>query len=215
MLKRIILFPVFLFTLPVFICFAFLSFHPGNASVNHKMPSTSFNQIKLINGDLVFRRGVSFESQIVLLADRQSEYSHVGMIYNIGDKPFVIHSVPLETGTENEFIKLESLEKFLSTQKAERFALYRYDNEFNNVSQKASTFAYDCYLQNYSFDDDYDLKSDSKLYCTELIWKAYKYAGVDLVEKRFKTLNFIVITKKIIMPSSLIESKLLKNIYSN
>ena len=173
------------------------------------------DQLELQNGDLVFRRGRSIESQIVLLSDGNSDYSHAGIIYIKNKKPFIIHSVPGEINEENELIKMESVNEFLSKEKATRFAVFRLENRLNSVTQEASDFAYECYLKKISFDNHYDLESNTKLYCTELIWKAYKTAGIDLVKNRLRNINFIVINKNMIMPSSIIESKYLKQIYSN
>jgi len=173
------------------------------------------HQSELQNGDLIFRKGRSLESQIVLLTDGETEYSHVGLIYNHKGKPFVIHAVPIESGEKDEFIKMQSLEDFLSNENAAKFAVYRVNESSHKTCLKASTFAYNCFQKKYSFDDQYDLKTDTKLYCTELIWKAYKNTGIDLVEDRLCNLNFIVTSKKLIVPSSIIKSKLLKKIYSN
>ena len=152
---------------------------------------------------------------MVLLTDGETEYSHVGLIYLHKGKPYVIHAVPIESGEKDEFIKMQSLEDFLSNENAAKFAVYRVADSLHNTSLVASKFVYKCFLKKYSFDDDYDLKTDNKLYCTELIWKAYKHAGIDLVKGRLCNLNFILVSKKIIVPSSIIKSKLLKKIYSN
>jgi uncharacterized protein YycO len=186
------------------------------SNFSHGSPEFIFtNQIELQNGDLIFRRGRSIESQIVLLTDRNSKYSHVGIIYLKDKKPFVVHSVPSENGTEYELIKMERVEKFLSEDKAAQFAVFRLEDSLMNTTRVASEFAYNYYLNKFRFDNQYDLNSDTKLYCTELIWKAYKNAGVDLVQNRLHDINFIVINKKMIMPSSIIKSRLLQKVYSN
>lgn len=173
------------------------------------------DSLEVQNGDLIFRRGRSIESQIVLLSDGNSDYSHVGIIYIKNKEPFVIHSVPAKNGEESELIKMEGVEEFLSKDKATRFAVFRLADSLINIAARASEFAYDCYLKKYYFDNQYDLLSDKKLYCTELIWKAYKNAGVDIVQNRLHDINFFVINRKIIMPSSIIESKYLKVVHSN
>jgi hypothetical protein len=172
------------------------------------------DDLELQKGDLIFRRGRSIESQIVLLSDGNSDYSHVGIIYIKNKKPFVIHSVPAENGEEYELIKMESVGAFLSKDKATRFAVFRLEDTLMNITATASDFAYNCYLRKYCFDNQYDLLSDKKLYCTELIWKAYKNAGLDIVQNRLHDINLIFINKKMIMPSSLIESKFLKRVHS-
>lgn len=194
--------------------------------VYHKLPIKSISHekdrkiilpddLQLQNGDLIFRRGRSIESQIVLLSDGNSEYSHVGIIYIKNKKPFVIHSVPRENSEEYELIKMESVEVFLSKDKATRFAVFRLEDTLMSISAMASDFAYNCYLRKYCFDNQYDLLTDKKLYCTELIWKAYKNAGLDIVQNRLRDINVIIINKKIIMPSSIIENKYLKLLHSN
>lgn len=137
------------------------------------------------------------------------------MIYKINGKLFVIHTVPKEDDTDPGYIKLESIEDFLSEGKATRVGIYRLSKNSQENINIASYYAYNCYLKKYCFDNNYDLLTDAQLYCTELIWKAYKFAGIDLVCNRLKDINIIVTSRTMIMPSSIIESKLLKKIYSN
>ena len=187
--------------------------NPSNKKQNSSLiPS---NQLDLQNGDLIFRKGRSIESQIVLLSDGNSDYSHVGIIYLKDGNPLVIHSVPAENGEEHEFIKLESVEDFLKKDKAVQFAVFRLEDSLINSTKAASEFAYNCYLNKFRFDNQYDLNSDTKLYCTELIWKAYQQIGIDLVQNRLHDINFIVLNKRMIMPSSILESKYLKLVHSN
>ena len=214
-IRKFLFIPALIIVIFILVSYSFLPFNNASRGNDFKKSLANLQEMKIKNGDLIFRRGISLESQIVLLSDRESEYSHVGIIYLINDKPYVIHSVPAEDKTENDNVRLEKLEKFLSEDRASKFALYRLKDELNNKPGYAASFAYDCYLHNYSFDNDFDLVSNSKLYCTELVWKAFKSVGVDLVENRYKSMNFIMINKKMIMPSSLIQSKQLKNIYFN
>ena len=191
-----------------------IKLHSNNSLLTQKSISAISN-LNLQNGDLIFRRGTSIESQIVLLTDQDSNYSHVGMIYIINGELFVIHTVPRENDSDPGYIKLELIDEFLSEGKAARVAIYRLIKNSSEKIKNASSYAYNCYIKNYCFDNNYDLVSDKHLYCTELIWKAYKLAGIDLVCNRLKNINIIVTSRTMIMPSSIIESNLLKNIYSN
>ncbi len=47
------------------------------------------------------------------------------MIYKINDELFVIHTVPKENDADPGYIKLESIEDFLSEGKAARVGVYR------------------------------------------------------------------------------------------
>ncbi len=137
------------------------------------------------------------------------------MIYKLDSNLFVIHTVPKENDADPGYIKFEPVEEFLSGGKAARVGIYRLIQNSQDKINIASSYAYKCYIKKYCFDNNYDLMSDKQLYCTELIWKAYKLAGIDLVCNRLKNINIIVTSRNMIMPSSIIESKLLKKIYSN
>ena len=198
----------------VFASYSFINSHSNNSN-QIQNSILALSKLNLQSGDLIFRRGTSIESQIVLLTDQNSEYSHVGMIYKINGKLFVIHTVPKEDDADPGYIKLESIDEFLSEGKAARVAVYRLVQNFPDKLNIAGSYAYNCYFNKYCFDSNYNLTTDTELYCTELIWKAYKCAGIDLVNNRLKNINVIVANKIMIMPSSIIESKLLKKIYSN
>ena len=215
MLVRSLVVPVILLTIiVVFTSYSFIKLRSSNSNQIQNSVLV-LSKLNLQNGDLIFRRGTSIESQIVLLTDQDSEYSHVGMIYKINDKLFVLHTVPKENDDDPGYIKLEPINDFLSEGKAARVAVYRLIQSSLEKINIASSYAYNCYIKKYCFDNDYDLVTDAQLYCTELIWKAYKHAGIDLVCNRLKNINVIVTSRTIIMPSSIIESKLLKKIYSN
>jgi uncharacterized protein YycO len=195
--------------------YSILSIHSNPSNKKQNSSLILSNQLDLQNGDLIFRKGRSIESQIVLLSDDNSDYSHVGIIYLKDGKPLVIHSVPAENGEEHEFIKLEGVEDFLKKDKAVQFAVFRLEDSLIHSTKAACDFAYNCYLNKFRFDNQYDLNSDTKLYCTELIWKAYQQIGIDLVQNRLHDINFIVINKRMIMPGSILESKYLKLVHSN
>jgi len=214
LLRSLLISGLLLTILLVFTSYSFIKLHSGNPIQKNNLNS-EVSKLNLQSGDLIFRRGTSIESQIVLLTDQDCDYSHVGMIYKINKELFVIHTVPKENDSDPGYIKFESIEEFLSEGKASRVGIYRLTKNSLDKINIASSYAYKCYVKKYCFDNNYDLVSDKKLYCTELIWKAYKLAGIDLLCNRLKNINIIVTRRTMIMPSSIIESKLLKKIYSN
>ena len=214
LLRSLLISGLLLTIIIVFASYSFIKSHSNN-SIQKQNSSLEISKLNLQSGDLIFRRGTSIESQIVLLTDKESEFSHVGMIYKTNGEVFVIHTVPKENDSDPGFIKFESVEEFLSDGKAARIGVYRLTQSSPDRIKIASNFAYKCYIKKYCFDNNYDLVSDKQLYCTELIWKAYKRAGVDLVCSRLRNINFIITNKIMIMPSSIIESKLLEKVYSN
>jgi len=170
--------------------------------------------VKFRPGDLIFRRGKSFASQAVLLTDQNSCYSHVGIICLVKGRPFVIHSVPYEQGNGNGEMKCEKLESFLCFEKASRAAVYRVHGMSDTGLTKAVQWAKKAFDVRVKFDEEYNLLSDDKLYCTELIWKSFRAAGIDLVKGQFDDLNIPLKGGNYILPGRLILNPVLVKIHS-
>jgi len=172
------------------------------------------DSLTLNNGDLILRRGRSIESYAVYLADRNRDYSHIGIVVFEHEKPFVVHAVPGESGHSPEKVIKESLLSFLSPEKASHFAVYRSfftPEELKKVAGKALGFFY----QEIEFDNDYDLNSDHKLYCTELVLKAYRQLHLDTRQFKPDEINFLFGRKRILFPGIFIRSPDFFKVYAN
>jgi hypothetical protein len=185
-----------------------------NHALYDKQLCWMMNHVKFKTGDLIFRRGKSFASQAVLITDQNSRYSHVGLVCLVKGKPFVIHSVPYENGNGKDEVKCEKLESFLSFEKASRAGVYRVSGISNSGLEKVVHWAKNAFDARVKFDEDYNLQSDDKLYCTELIWKSYRAAGIDLVKGHFDDLNIPLKGGNYILPGRLILNPILKKIQS-
>ncbi|MBZ0201246.1 MAG: hypothetical protein K8H86_15340 [Ignavibacteriaceae bacterium] len=184
-------------------------------TVNPKRVTLLELNSKLVkSGDIIFRKGRGFVSQMVLLADSRSPYSHSGIIIKKKSDVFVLHAVPDESEDGIDWIKLESLSNFLSSEKAESAVVYRLKDDTTCISIKAARKAEEYLKENILFDASLDLKTEDKLYCTELVWKAYKNAGIDLIDGNFDHLNAPLGSGDYIFPSSLLGSKHLTKITS-
>jgi len=180
----------------------------------NKERTKNLSEIRLQDGDLVFRQGRSMESYFVLAADRSATYSHVGIVYKMDNENFVIHAVPGESRSGLDYVKCEKLPDFLEVKKARQVAVYRLNTEqAKTTAAKASKKGHSYFEKNLLFDDRYDLRSDTKLYCTELVWKAFLAAGIDLTEGSLSIVNVPLIKKEIILPGIFINSTLLTKIY--
>lgn len=160
---------------------------------------------ELQNGDLIFRKGRSIESFTVYLADEEKAFSHVGMVYLLNGKPQIIHAVPGESGNRPEWIKMENPEHFLAPEKASAFAIYRSkysSGELSEVAYQAFLF----YKKKYLFDNNYSLETDDKLYCTELVLKAFRNAGLPLSGIEQSRLHFLLGEHDLVMPGTLIRN---------
>lgn len=183
-------------------------------SPNIHIGSYSINENILKDGDVIFRRGTSFVSNMVLLADNSSPYSHTGIIRIINDSIYVIHAVPAETLTENDEVKIEPLNCFLFRDRATKIAVYRLMNDDTLTAASAANNALYYARINTPFDPDFNLADDSKLYCTELVWKCYLNAGINLTENIVEEIKIPLKQGPIILPGTLLKSKNLKHIYS-
>lgn len=170
--------------------------------------------VQFEDGDIVFRRGIGMASQAVLLSEKNSMYSHAGLVFIIKHCPYVIHAVPGESGSEAEVMKCEKLTSFLDYHKATRAAIYRCSSNEKHIGAMALKQAKIAFDKRLKFDDAYDLDSDDKLYCTELIWKSYRAAGIDLIKGRFDLINIPLYKGLVILPGSFIHSESLTEIYS-
>jgi len=177
-----------------------LCFRKTDSSGKEKLSSIVFQ-----DGDLVFRRGRSVESFAIYLADRDHDFSHIGMVVMDHAKPFVIHAIPGEPGERTSMVVNEPVQSFLNEKKASHWAVYR--SRFpEKKAHLAASKAKDFYNRRLVFDDNYDLKTDSRLYCSELVLKAYQTIGLDLGHYPERELKFVMGSKKILFPSAFIQS---------
>ncbi len=171
-----------------------------------------FDGLELRSGDVVFRRGRSLVSHSVMTLDRESRFSHVGLLRVSNDRVQVIHALPEGEDGSGGSIQIESLKKFLATRRASAAALYRLRSPSQTIADAAAETAYGYLLAAVPFDDAFDAVDNSSLYCTELVWAAYREAGVDLVGSNFVELRTALRSGSFIYPSSLSESRLLQEL---
>lgn len=128
------------------------------------------------NGDLILREGPSAESHAVKLASG-AQYSHVGiLVRDEGQREWdVVHAVPSEEDPER--VKREPLTVFLRTDRALSACSHRVDCP-DEVAEAAARYA--CSKIGTPFDNDYSLSDTTQLYCTELVWQAYRHQGIDV-----------------------------------
>ena len=170
----------------------------------------------LNDGDLLFVKGTTLRSRIVnFLNTNEKEYSHVGILRIINNTPFIIHSSPNNNFNNNhDVISKQKLNEFFKFNKVTNVTIYRLQSNFINIPTKASLFAESYLNRSVLFDHDFNLDNDNKLYCTELIWCAYKKAGIDLIKNNFDILNTPIVKGRAIFPSTLSNSKYLSEIIS-
>jgi len=163
-------------------CFAFISFYSCEKKhFNWQIPP----DLILNTGDLVFRQGDSFESNVVMGVDKSSIYSHVGLVIWQDSACRVIHAVPNESEkNEKDKVKVESIEEFFATDKALSGGIYRVGLKQEDVALIASKVK-EIMGRRPLFDASMDLQDTNSFYCTELVWHIFRTSlNIDLSQGR-------------------------------
>lgn len=188
----------------------FYYFYPRQKTITYY---TESDNISFNNGDLILRRGKSFISQMVLLNDRDSEYSHIGIIVVKDSIPWVVHAVPGEAPEgEPEYVKMETVKSFLCVEKSADFAVFSPQEKYRDMAEKAAQYARHYYNEKVVFDASFSLKDHNRLYCTELIWRAYLKAGINLAEE-YTSIKSPIFKGDVIFPSDLFMNPIFNQIF--
>lgn len=177
----------------------------SGSTVTTTATRAGINAESLRSGDIIFRRGPSVESQAVMTMDGGSTFSHVGIVSKENGATLVIHVVPGEGGPD--VTKIEPIEDYLRSDRALAASAFRVVTDRASQIETAVQFARDYAQRRVPFDSNFDLTSDDALYCTELVWRAYKKAGIDLVDGHFEASSTSLIRGPILWPSSLVRSQ--------
>jgi hypothetical protein len=130
----------------------------------------------LQDGDLVFRTGTDVLAGLVLSYGKSS-FSHVGIAIHTTDGWAVFHSTPAEPGMTGG-VHAELLEDFASNQVAAQVGFFRIDGLNERTRQKIKEYLLSQLGK--PFDYRFQYSDDSAHYCTELVLKALRNAGIDL-----------------------------------
>ena len=130
---------------------------------------------KYRDGDLIFQHSASSQSTAVQLATN-SYFSHCGIIFYMEGKPYVFEAI--------EPVGVRKLEDWIASGEDQKFTVYRLKDP-NLSSAELTTMK--SYLKT-QLNKHYDLGfnwSDKELYCSELVFKAYKAIGIELCQPKF------------------------------
>lgn len=142
----------------------------SNVWNNHAVDSC----IELLQeGDLVVRRGDDMTSYMLSRMNMEDKrYSHCGLVHIENGYPFVYHSIGGEDNPD-EIIRRDSANFWFSPINNLAFAIYRY-NINDSLKERYMESAQEYYKIKLMFDLDFNLKSDERLYCSEMVYKAIK-----------------------------------------
>lgn len=167
---------------------------------------------RLVNeGDIAFRRGHSAESRAVLHFDSLGMYSHIGIVVLADSVYKIIHCVPGESPDDR--IKMDNIGEFFAEDRAGAGAIARLPNRAGHAFL-AARYAHSKYREVILFDHDYDLDDTTRMYCSELVWKAYLHTGIDITARSRTIVEGVpLMSGTYIMPSDIYANKELNIIY--
>lgn len=177
------------------------------------------------NGDIIFQTSTSGQSKAIQIATG-SKYSHMGIIYKEGKDFFVYEAV--------QPVKLTPLNDWINRGENGHFVVKRIKDSENLLTSETLTKMKQI-GEKYT-GKDYDLYfewSDSRIYCSELVWKIYKEA-LELEIGELEKLGDFNLTDKavkqklkerygdnipkdelVISPSSMFNSNKLETVFKN
>jgi len=131
--------------------------------------------------------------------------------------PFVVHTLPDLGSADTGHAVAISFADFVAPDSASEYAVYRVQPQWRPnalvAAQRAEVYA-DAATP---FDDDFNLDSADRLYCTELVWRSYRDAGLDLAPQDLLTGAGLAPGKRLLVPSDLAGSRFVQliSVYSN
>lgn len=154
-------------------------------------------------GDLIFRRGTESVSEVVMMADsNQTAYSHVGMLVGEPGHWKVVHATPQEVEGRGDAVVVDDLSFFIAPERSLLYTVFHV-NAGRTEREKAVKLA----LQRVG--EPFSIDNGRGLYCTTLVWLAWRDAGVDL-QVQFWDVKLPLLEGQYLLPSGLLSSPLLK-----
>lgn len=118
------------------------------------------------SGDIIFRDGRGVISMIFRNTSLNDQsYSHAGFIHKEGPETYVYHIIGGES--DSSVMRKEKISDFCSRREAYAFGIYRSGLNESKIDSLAGHY----FSQQLRFDDKFDLLTDNKMYCTELVYK--------------------------------------------
>jgi len=146
---------------------------PNNFVDPYKMINEG--QTLLKEGDLVVRLNQDPTSQFIKNFNRlDKKYSHAGIVLFENGYPYIYHIV---NGEENpdEKLRKDSLSRFCNPRKNIAYGIFRYKMDTDEI-KKLKILIHKWYTRGVQFDPVFNLGTNDKMYCSEMIGKALAIA---------------------------------------
>lgn len=133
---------------------------------------------KIQSGDIVLRKGNDELSELFArLNKRNQHYSHCGMAQYTDSGVYVYHIISSSQNIEGKVL-YEPISTFIQPRTNAAWAIVRYDlneNQISDMLQKIRAYAAEAVV----FDKQFDLATNDKMYCSEMLYKALVFAKQD------------------------------------
>ena len=146
-------------------------------------------------GDLILRTGNDFTSESLRqLSEYDKTYSHCGIASIENDSIFVYHALGGEWNP-NEKLRRDPIRLFCNPFENRGFGVFRFqflDKDIYALDSVVRSW----YKKGYTFDMDFDLSTDEKLYCAEFVSKAITTATqhrINFTTTRINSFSFVAV----------------------
>lgn len=196
-------------------CLALAILSPLHGSESHSFA--------LQEGDIVFS-GSALGQGAAISAATGSPITHCGLVFKKDGRWMVLEAVqPVGATTLENFIARADKETFAARRLKTAITTEAYQNASKWAAAQVGL--------------DYDVRfgwEDKKLYCSELVWKFYQQAGIELcelrkfrdydlkqptvkkiIEQRYGSMDKVPMDEKIVAPSDILASSLLMEVPRN
>ena len=178
----------------------------GNASA----AETAIPYDSLRTADLALRLGRSIESEAIASCGGGERYSHAGIIIRSDTAAVVIHIEP--SATADERVRCDAAGDFFRSDRASAGAVMRLRGITDAQRRDIAYYARALAGSEIVFDHDYSLSDSTRMYCTELVERAYAAAGISLSQGRRHKVPLK--REPVIMPSDITHNDSLETIWN-
>ncbi|MFN8394432.1 MAG: hypothetical protein U0176_07145 [Bacteroidia bacterium] len=189
----------------VFYTIRYIDFNPYPKWLNEhqwqQWKAAGLDESTLMDGDLVLRHSKGFVSDAILTFQTQDpQFSHSGIVRKKDGKTFVYHATGGEENVSQK-MKCDQIAIYCHPAATYKFGVFRWDltDEQRERFVKRLDRWYDSGME---FDLDFDMTTNDKMYCSEMIYKGLVEATGDE--------NYISLSKVIDKPYVAID-----NLYLN
>jgi hypothetical protein len=163
-----------IFAFFVFYTIRFIDFNPYPKWLSEKQmaqwKAAGLDESKLNDGDLVLRHSMGFISDAILTFQTQDpQYSHSGIVKKINGKTYIYHATGGEENVSQK-MKRDPIAIYCHPAATYKFGVYCWDLADDQRKRFMDQLDY-WYQSGMEFDLDFDMTTDDKMYCSEMIYK--------------------------------------------